>query len=183
MKNSKSIFDNLVYQRKLSEDNGDCARCCVATLLNKTYEEVPDFNTASWLEDLSDYLWNNGSDLETVLKNKTFYDNLCSVKLGCFDKNDKLKVTKALSKRKLSKLDGYVVKNRKLFLGLVLSANFYDDLSAPSDQIKHMVICDSDCQIVFDPSVNGKDIVKYPFANIIGYSGLVSVLEVVKEKL
>ena len=45
----------------------------------------------------------------------------------------------------------------------------------------HQVICDARLNIVFDPNPNYKEIIEYPYAQLIGYNGI-RTIDTIKKK-
>ena len=155
-----------VYQRIDDPLHGDCFKCSVCTLFGLGYDEVPNFI------EYGDYWW--------VMTAKFFADrgyiigepyllnpNVPSLENptgGCFNEN-------------FVEYNG-TLKNLKtkhgingLFMATVYSPKYTNPSEHPIDHL-HSVLCDINFNVVFDPQKKYEGIVKYPYADIIGYNGI-----------
>jgi len=148
-----------VYQTVIDPDKGNCMQAALASLFELELEEVPDFVTS----DISfEYFLNkHGYILDGLLCNWN-------------EKNTKNLYTTI---DKLSEEKGI----KGLFYASVYSPK-YTDVNRTLEEVKrdyktvcHAVICDQNYNIVFDPNPENKNIEKYPFADELGYNGILNV--------
>lgn len=83
-----------------------------------------------------------------------------------------LKADAIISAETLKAAGGVPIQGHKIMFASVFSLdNYNDDISIPM-QAKHLVLCDENANIVFDPNPHYQKIIRYPFAEVIGYSGI-----------
>lgn len=171
-----------IYQRIINSTNGDCMKCCIATLFDKEYEEVPNFIECNedWYRSLSKFVQENGYLLEGCLFNYKYQKHfLYDESSNCF--NQELKENKyAINRTSLRNANGVLKDRKEIMLGIVISPNLYDENKTIRNQKTHMVLIDKKGNIIFDPNPNYKDLIHYPFSELIGYKGIIEIWELKK---
>ena len=140
-------------------------RCSVATLLQLDYEEVPNFTNRAWHKTLKHFLRDHGYDYDYYVLWNPNVGYLEQPTAWCFlrdverDPNDFFPNIRP----------EYGVNG--LFLATVYSSKYTDPNEHPISHL-HAVLCDSNFNIVFDPNPEYKGIIRYPYAELIGYNGI-----------
>lgn len=162
-----------VYQRIIDPKKGDCFKCCIASLLELDYDEVPNFvEQEGWLGDARDFCKEHGYDFayrEYFNPNLHYLENPTE---GCFKP---LILDNTYHLKNLKREDGI----DGLFLAGVYSPKYTKPGEHPMRHL-HCVIIDKDCNIVFDPNPEYKNIVEYPYSRLIGYNGVRDVMIITK---
>lgn len=175
LKDNDLFENNKVIQRIISL-NGDCMKCCFCTLFNEKYEDIPDFNGNDWYKIFEGALakkgWKFGKTLFNYIYNKDIADPIS----GCFN-NVKLDLNSMISENTLKSAGGVVRTGdltgaHKIMFASVFSIHLYKSGIDFNSQQKHMVLCDENADIVFDPNPAYAEILHYPLADVIGYSGI-----------
>lgn len=155
-----------VYQKIIDADKGDCLSACTASLFELPLEEVPNF-FYPYGEEIEDYekrFWQRFIRfIKTKLDIPYFMSwanpnapEYVSAKTNNFDcKFDSLKEQEGIG---------------GLFLASVYSPKYWKKGQT------HAVIIDKDFNIVHDPNPNYKDIKYYPFADEMGYNGILDII-------
>ncbi len=141
-----------VFQTISNAVNGNCLAAIVASLLEQSIEEVPNFVEAKdWFVVMQEYMFKFGYEYDQYLMNHNRPE---------------------LSADAKTKYDGFPEQLPEygsingFFDAVVYSKNF------PGEH--HAVICDKDFNIVHDPStIENSD--KYPRSDEVGYNGIVGV--------
>lgn len=166
----------LIHQRIIDERRGDCIQCCLCSLLDLNYEDIPDLFSSGvmgfWYS-VERALEDNGYWIRTELYNPII-DDLYKPTDYCF--NPRPKFDDEYSLDRLSEYEGV----NRLYIGIVLSPKYfkwYDDLWSAT----HAVIVNEDCSIVHDPNPNYMDLNEYPLARVLGYNGVTKVYVIEKK--
>ena len=142
-----------VYQRIIDPGKGDCFKCCIASLLELDYDEVPNFvEQEDWFGAAIDFCREHGYDLTYKMyfnSNVHYIENPTDC---CFKK---MEFDGGYGVDKLCREDGI----DGLFIAGVYSPKFTRNDEEPMRHL-HAVICDKDCNIVFDPQKDNEKIVE-----------------------
>jgi hypothetical protein len=150
---------NKVYQTIVDKGYGNCMQAAFASLFEVSLENVPDLKKLGdkWFSALWDFLKEHGYEydgsLYNYLNNKRLYPN---------DKSqDRFHEIK-----NMPGINGY-------FYATVYSPKYYN----PEDKspITHAVIIDKNFNIVHHVNKEYDDSTKYPFADEIGYNGILTI--------
>lgn len=180
MKNN-DLFKNKVYQRKIEQHYGDCVKCCFCTLFDKKYEDVPNFIELGSEEFYSfeNALKEEGYKIGHSLYNYIYQKYLVFPIESCFEDKE-FKADALISSQTLKIAGGVPIQGHKIMFASVFSLDYYkNNISIPM-QTKHLVLCDENANIVFDPNPHYQKIIRYPFAELIGYSGIDEIWELEK---
>ena len=163
-----------VYQRIIDPTKGDCFKCCICSLLELDYDEVPNFveieDNREYTEAIKTFFLDHGYKFEweefinpkaMALEQPTAFCFEKRPRGGCYCRKPLKKM------RQEEGIDG-------LFLAAVYSPGHTNPDEHPIKHL-HAVICDKDFNIVHDPNENYKGIREYPYSYIIGYNGIRSV--------
>ena len=170
---NNNLFQNKVYQRKFDQHYGDCMKCCFCTLFNRKYEDVPNFIElgSEWYNSFRSALQTEGYKFGHSLYNYIYQKYLVFPLDSCFQDKE-LKTDAFISSVTLKTAGGVMIQGHKIMFASVFSLDYYkDEISIPM-QSKHLVLCDENADIVFDPNPHYQKIIRYPFAEVIGYSGI-----------
>lgn len=164
-----------VYQRIIAPKIGDCFKCCIASLLELGYDEVPNFvESDHWFSDAEAFLKERGYELSyhwLYNPNLRYLENATEC---CFE--GEWQIDKDFSILAAKNMDGL----GGLFLATVYSPGF--TTKDNSFHALHSVICDQDLNIVFDPNPRYEGIKMYPYSKLIGYNGIRDIMPVIKIK-
>lgn len=155
-----------VYQKIVDKSKGDCMRATFASLLDIPLYDFPNLiEYKNWFEVMCKSLIEFGYEYDGTIYNK-ISQALWHPKGGCFVKQKwhrpSIITPKCLYKHK--GFNGY-------FYAAVYSPKYFKW----TDNCTHAIIIDRDFNIVHDPQTEYKNILKYPFADIIGYNGVIDV--------
>ena len=158
-----------VYQRIHDPRRGDCFKCCIASILELEYDDVPNFIEMGekWVEETQKFFAQHGYEwtgrglynpriafLENPqfnLYENTWMENECTFNV--------LKPEYGI--------DG-------LFLADVYSPKYTNPNEHPIAHL-HSVLCDMYFNIVFDPEEEYKNVRNYPYSRLIDYNGIRSI--------
>lgn len=147
-----------IFQKIVDPIKGDCLKCAVASLLDMEYDEVPNFieygvnATTKLVEFMNEHINNRPEYMFTY-----FNPNIC---------DEDYPYGTLLDLPSSPSING-------LALGVVASPVYHDSAVIPEQQVyTHSVIIDANCNIVFDPNPNYQNLEKYPFADTIGFNGI-----------
>lgn len=160
----KRIFQKVVA----SDGTGDCARAAVASIMDMEYDEVPDMSpgTGNQAGIMMNFMRDHGYKYHGMLFNRN-YSILYFANQFEYCKGEYIQLEELLiNKTNIDKLKGI----NGLFLAAVLSPKFTIPHSGTWGH--HQVICDSNFNVVFDPSPEYQDIKQYPLTDLIGYNGI-----------
>lgn len=159
---------NKTYQTVVDKGKGNCMQAAIASLFDKSLEEVPNFieSNESTFKLLYEFIKKNGYTYNGYIHNKV-YSQLCSPQFGCLKKEKFLRRT-IITPKKLHKEQGV----NGLFYASVLSPKYFNW----ETHTTHAVLIDKDYNIVFDPNPLYEYLLQYPLANILGFNGVVTVL-------
>jgi len=156
------------YQRVIHPTNGDCVKCCLCTLLDLEYDDVPNFAEHSnmWLYVINfceklGYEYNSGAYMNGKVQ---FLENPIDC---CYNKLIDTVDASHLYLQSAKPEESY----NGLFIAGVYSPGYTNINDHPSSHL-HCVLCDTDFNIVFDPNPNYQDIIRYPYSELIGYNGI-----------
>lgn len=157
-----------VYQRINSPVTGDCFKCCLCSLLELDYDEVPNFSelygSGDWFVEAYNFLARKGYEYSADSlwnPNVPFLENPTE---SCFADKKIDKEHSLLALKPEDGIDG-------LFLAGVYSPKYTNPNEHPMNHL-HAVLCDEHFNIVFDPQKDYEGILHYPYANIIGFNGI-----------
>lgn len=155
-----------VYQRIDDPKHGDCFKCCVCTLLGLSYDEVPNFIEYGdhWWVMMCKFFADKGYIIGEPSFTNPNVPALENPVAECFKNND----TPYNATLKALKNE-YGVNG--LFMASVYSPKYTNPNEHPIDHL-HAVLCDVNFNIVFDPQKSYINIIKYPYADLIGYNGI-----------
>jgi hypothetical protein len=157
-----------VYQQFVDHNKGDCMQAVIASLLEKTMDEVPKFiETESWFSTLRHYIIQNGYDYDGMIHNK-YYSQLWQTKADCF-KKPKYHRQSMMSPKRLYREPGI----NGLFYAGILSPKYFS--WGAREDTTHAVIIDRDYNIVHDPNPEYANLYMYPLANLLRYNGVIDV--------
>lgn len=158
-----------IYQRIISPTKGDCFKCCICSLLELDYEDVPNFIELGdnwWLEayKLFEKFGYELGSCTLMNPNVRYLENPTGfIKKELCD----IEVPDSLFLPSIKKEDGI----DGLFLASVYSPKYSNPNEHPIAHL-HSVICDINFNVVHDPQPEYKDIANYPYAQIIGFNGI-----------
>lgn len=154
-----------VYQKIIDPMKGDCFKCCICSLLELEYEDVPNFiESERWYLDVLDFLHKYGYRIHMDKLWNPYVKYLEFPTNECFKKYE-VEYPYYLSKINPDMgIDGY-------FLASVYSPKFTNTKEPPMSHL-HAVICDIDFNIVHDPNPEYQGIIQYPYAELIRYNGI-----------
>lgn len=160
---------NKVYQRRIDAKKGDCMQAAMATIFNETYENTPDFINMGdeWYSEFYKFAESKGYEVAETLYNE-FYGDLFSPTGMCFNEK-KVSPEYKLTSDNLKSYGGV----DGLFYAVVLSPKYFN--WGEGIRRMHAVVCDSEMNIVHDPSPSYQNILMYPLANMIGCNGIMYV--------
>jgi len=158
-----------VYQNIIDQGNGDCMQAVMASLFEKSMNEVPHFISLgkNWFSEFYKFVNDNGYSYDGTLNNKR-YSKILSPNQSCFEIKKYYKWS-IITKSNLHKELGI----NDLFFASVLSPRYTKSIL--KKHITHAVIIDKNFNIVHDPNPEYKNIIKYPIADIIGYKGIIYI--------
>jgi hypothetical protein len=157
-----------VYQQFVDNKKGDCMQAVIASLFEKTMDEVPKFiETDSWFESLYNYINENGYKYCGMLHNK-YYSQLWQTKADCF-KEPKYHRRSIMSPKRLYREKGV----NGLFYAGILSPKYFS--WGAREDVTHAVVIDRDYNIVHDPNPEYQNLYMYPLANLLRYNGVIDV--------
>lgn len=164
---NKDIFKNKVYQKISGSKNGDCMKCCLATLFNTGYDDIENFiEYTDWFTRIKRFLKNNGYYIDKFLYNNQYFGRYIKHKYDYF--------TDEINDKNINSSNGVNVGGKKIMLGTVIGKGLYNSKKQWEQKTLHMVLCDEKFNIVFDPNTN---IIsgEYPLKEEIGYNGLIEI--------
>lgn len=149
-----------VYQTIIDRHIGNCMQAAIASLFEKSLEEVPNFKALKemWFSAIYEFVEKQGYEFEgTLYNNKLYLKN----KLHVEGNNDRFPEIK-----EMTGVNGF-------FFATVYSPKYYN----PNDEspATHAVIIDKNFNIVHDPNPNYKDIINYPEVDVVGYNGIINI--------
>ncbi len=160
---------NKVYQRIDDPRRGDCFKCTICTLFGFDYDEIPNFVEFDdeWLTMAIDVVKERGYKMTGM---ELFNPNVMYLESPTANvwENKEPYWPKTLNAIE----PGMGVNG--LFLASVYSPKYTSASEHPIDHL-HSVICDINCNIVFDPQKEYESVVNYPYAKLIGYNGIRSI--------
>ena len=160
-----------VFQTVVDKNKGNCMQAAMASLFDKELDEVPNFiEQYNWWEVMEKFVESEGYEFSDMLYNFKF-TSLIHFKSDCFEKP---RYVYEYSVGELSTKNGEEYKYNGvngLFYATVCSPKNFDF----NQHCYHAVIIDRFCNVIHDPNPEYKDILQYPFADLIGYNGIVNV--------
>jgi len=164
-----------IYQTIVDKNEGNCMQATIASLLDKTLDEIPElrekYTEQNWFHSMFEFLDNCGYKLEGTWYNKKLMLLLNDIKES--DKEFNFENQFDLVKD-LPGVNGY-------FFATVFSPIYHDFTNIKNPQVKHAVIIDKYFNIVHDPNPLNKGIQSYPFHDLIGYNGVCDILLISKK--
>lgn len=156
-----------VFQRIIDSTKGDCLKCCICSLFELDYDDVPNFvEYTRWYEMLVEFLKVRGYEIRYEYLHNTNTHYLENPTAYCFETSN---FVEEYSIERLKESPEFGING--LFLASVYSPKFTSVYDHPIAHL-HQVICDADCNIVFDPNPEYKGIIEYPYARLIGHNGI-----------
>jgi len=152
-----------VYQTIVDPNIGNCMQAAIASLFELELNDVPNFiNSENPYHDM----------LQMILDKKEY-----KFSGSLYNYNNKNDINEYTTLNTLSDNDGI----DGLFYATVYSPK-YTGISKTLDEVRndfktgcHAVICYKNCNIVFDPNPDNKNVIKYPFSDELGYNGILNV--------
>lgn len=150
-----------VFQQVVDSQKGDCMKAVIASLLEKSMEEVPNFiEFENWWAKKQEYLEENG------------YKEVCTLWNPNPPNGGKV-------------LEKYSLDSIKNYEGI--GGYFYASVNSPKFHETggtHAVVIDKDFNIVHDPNPNYKGLKIYSKSDVIQYNGIlyVTIIEKIKEQ-
>lgn len=162
-----------VYQQINSSENGDCMKATLCSLLELDYDSVPNFvEYEYWWQRIESVLNANGYKWGKRFFNELKYD-LWNPK-DCFGPYPQYVEGYRLSDiMPEDTIDGFL-------FGSVLSPHYFNPQNL--DEGLHMVVIDTNCNIVFDPNPKYAAIHHYPLSRLLGHNGVLEAWGVKKLK-
>lgn len=151
-----------IYQTIIDKTHGNCMQAAIASLFDKELEEVPNFKEEnSWFMTLYKFVQEQGYDVQGTLYNRT--DGLKNKTLmeGYNDRFNEIK--------DMEGVNGY-------FYAGVYSPKYQHLVEHRKDAVTHAVIIDKNFNIVHDPNQEYRELNNYPYADEIGYNGIMDIL-------
>jgi hypothetical protein len=162
-----------VYQRIIDPMKGDCFKCCICSILELDYDDVPNFvESEHWFLDAHDFCLKHGYELYTDTlwnPNVCYLENPANFCFKTYEPDDRFLLTSITPDKGV---DGY-------FMATVYSPKYTNGKEHPMSHL-HAVICDIDFNIVHDPNPEYQGIIQYPYAKIIGYNGIRTIDTMIK---
>lgn len=163
-----------IYQRIDDPRHGDCYKCCIASILDLEYEEVPHFIEMgdNWLLEAQKFFKEHGYDYsgkELFNPNVVYLENPQANLFGDIKSNP-----------------NYTFDAIKPEFGIngVFMAGIYSPkyTSANEHPIEHLhsVLCDINFNILFDPQPEYENVKNYPYSKLIGYNGI-RTIDIIKK--
>ena len=157
-----------IFQTIIDKTEGNCIQAAIASLLNKTLDEVPDLKNIesgkSWFGVLYEFLKDCGYEFDG-----TWYNHKdMNLRSG---KDYRRTEFKDLN---LPGVDGY-------FFATVYSPIYHDFTDIKNPQVTHAIIVDKDFNIIHDPNPLNKGMSSYPFHDLIGCNGIINILMISKK--
>lgn len=157
-----------VYQEFVDVNKGDCMQAVIASLFEKTMNEVPKFiETENWFEPFYNYIGENDYKYCGMLHNR-YYNQLWHTKADCF-KKPRYSGHSIMSPKRLYKEKGV----NGLFYAGILSPKYFS--WGAREDVTHAVIIDRDYNIVHDPNPEYQNLYMYPLANLLRFNGVIDV--------
>jgi len=151
-----------VYQTIIDVGKGNCMQAAIASLFELELDDVPNFKEEpNWVTSMFYFVQKYDYEIDGTFYNKTngiWNGTLMSRYQNRFESiND------------MEGVNGY-------FYAVVYSPKYHMFAEHPKDAPTHAVIIDKDFNVVHDPNPENKGIEKYPYADIIGYNGVIDIL-------
>jgi len=157
-----------VYQQFIDHEKGDCMQAVIASLFEKTMDEVPKFiETERWFETFYNFIGKNNYNYNGMIHNK-YYSQLWHTKTDCF-KEQKYHRRSTMTPKRLYREKGV----KGFFYAGILSPKYFS--WGAREDCMHAVIIDKDYNIVFDPNPEYENLYQYPLANLLRYNGVIDV--------
>lgn len=153
-----------VYQTIIDIGHGNCMQAAIASLLELELEEVPHFKEEdSWFMSMFRFVQKYGYEIDGTLYNKK-NGIMNGTLLGHYqDRFDQIK--------DMEGVNGY-------FYAAVYSPKYHMLAEHLKDAVTHAVVIDKDFNIVHDPNPENQGLEKYPYADEIGYNGIINVMTI-----
>lgn len=155
-----------VYQKVIDAGKGDCMRACICTLLGIDDSNIPNFIEGDYQKLLSKTLKDNNCNDKGMLwnPNLSYFNNPTEC---CFSEIKQLDHLLLNCIREYEGING-------LFVASVFSPKYFNYSDRGIHQT-HAVIIDKNFNIVHDPNPEYENILEYPLARLIKYSGVRNV--------
>ncbi len=162
-----------VYQQILSSKNGDCMKATMCSLLELQYDSVCNFvEYGDWWQRMEAVLNENGYKWGTRFHNEKQMDLFNPT--DCFRPFPQLaEGFRLIDIKPEDTIDGFL-------FGSVLSPHHFNSQNLNAGL--HMVVIDTNCNIVFDPNPEYAAIDHYPLSRLLGYNGVLEAWGVRKLK-
>lgn len=160
-----------IYQQILSHGNGDCMKATLCSLLELDYDSVPNFvEYEDWWQRMESVLNTNGYKWGKRFFNELKFDLWNPT--DCFRPYPQLVAGSRLSDiMPEDTIDGFI-------FGSVLSPHHFNPQNL--NEGLHMVVIDTNCNIVFDPNPEYAGIHHYPLSRLLGHNGVLEAWGVKK---
>lgn len=150
-----------VYQTIIDAGHGNCMQAAIASLFDLELEDVPNFKEEySWFGTMYKFVKEQGYDVDGTLYNRS--DGLINETIleKYQDRFNEIK--------DMEGVNGY-------FYAAVYSPKYHKLAEHRKDSVTHAVIIDKDFNIVHDPNPENQELKKYPYADEIGYNGIIFI--------
>ena len=151
-----------IFQTIIDAGHGNCMQAAIASLFEVELDNVPNFKEEdSWFMTLFKFVREQGYEVDGTLYNRTngLWNGTLMEKYS--DRFEEIKNMKGVN--------GY-------FYAGVYSPKYHLLAEHPKDAVTHAVIIDKDFNIVHDPNSENQELEKYPYADEIGYNGIMDIL-------
>lgn len=147
-----------VYQRNISNIDGDCMQAAIASLFDIRYEDTPAFikYPDGYAHPLFKLIKDLGYDWNGYLHNAPDKENL-------------------RPEYSLAALHEYRGVNG-IFYATVISPKYFDPTKDYKGQVTHAVLIDKNYNIIHDPNPENQALKEYPMAKELGYNGILHII-------
>ena len=158
-----------VYQRIDDPRHGDCYKCAIASLLDLDYDDVPHFIEFGdeWLAKASEFFKEHGYN---YTGRELYNPRVAFLENPQFNLYEDTWMETECTINVLKPEYGI----NGLFLAGVYSPKYTNPNEHPIEHL-HSVLCDIECNIVFDPSPEYAKVKNYPYSRLIGHNGIRSI--------
>ena len=154
-----------IYQRIVDPERGDCMKCCIASILDLEYDDVPNFvEYDDWYSRMMDFMKKFGYNfsLDTIYNpNVTYLETPTHECFKAYERDPECFFPYLKPE--------YGING--LYLATVYSPKYTTANENPITHL-HSVICDKDFRIIHDPNPEYAALIQYPYAKLIGYNGI-----------
>jgi hypothetical protein len=153
-----------IYQTIIDKSHGNCMQAAIASLLELSLEEVPNFNTLGheWFNTFYHFLHKYGYNYDGGLYNNNQYRTI--------NKREGIPTVKLRTEfYRLKNMEGV----KGYFYASVYSPKYYNPNDKPPTT--HAVIIDKNLNIVHDVNLENINIINYPESKKLKYNGILDI--------